>query len=109
MAKGADVETYENLQARIRERRRTWLVTGAAGFIGSHLAEKLLKLGQDVVALDNFSTGTRANLEHLKHEVGQEAWDRFRSMEGYVRAQETCREACRRVDIVLHQAGLGSV
>jgi len=103
------VETYENLQARIRERRRTWLVTGAAGFIGSHLAEKLLKLGQDVVALDNFSTGTRANLEHLKHEVGQEAWSRFRFMEGDIRSQETCREACRGVDIVLHQAGLGSV
>jgi UDP-N-acetylglucosamine/UDP-N-acetylgalactosamine 4-epimerase len=109
MSKGADVETYENLLARIRERQRTWLVTGAAGFIGSHLAENLLKLGQNVVALDNFSTGSRANLEHVKTTVGDAAWARFRFIEGDIRALETCREACASVEVVLHQAALGSV
>ena len=56
------MKTYEEVQQRIRSQRRTWLVTGAAGFIGSNLAEKLLELGQDVVGLDNFSTGKRENL-----------------------------------------------
>ena len=49
--------TYEGVQARLRIRPRTWLVTGVAGFIGSSLLETLLKLGQRVVGLDNFSLG----------------------------------------------------
>jgi len=86
------------VQQRIRSRRRTWLVTGAAGFIGSNLAEALLKLDQNVVGLDNFSTGKRENLQHG-----------MRLIEGDIRSLETCREACRGVDVVLHQAALGSV
>jgi UDP-N-acetylglucosamine 4-epimerase len=46
-----------HLFERIAANRKTWLVTGAAGFIGSHLAEALLKLDQTVIGLDNFSTG----------------------------------------------------
>ena len=48
--------------AQLRARPRRWLVTGSAGFIGSHLVEALLRLGQDVVSLDNFTTGYRQNL-----------------------------------------------
>ena len=92
------MKTYEEVQQRIRSRRRTWLVTGAAGFIGSNLAEALLKLDQNVVGLDNFSTGKRENLQ-----------DGMRLIEGDIRSLETCREACRGVDVVLHQAALGSV
>ena len=92
------MEAYEEVQQRIRSRRRTWLVTGAAGFIGSNLAEALLKLDQNVVGLDNFSTGKRENLQ-----------DGMRLIEGDIRSLETCREACRGVDVVLHQAALGSV
>jgi UDP-N-acetylglucosamine/UDP-N-acetylgalactosamine 4-epimerase len=92
------VETYADLQARIRSRRRTWLVTGAAGFIGSNLARKLLDLDQNVVGLDNLSTGKRANLQ-----------DGMRFIEGDIRSLDACREACRGVDLVLHQAALGSV
>ncbi|HEY3076051.1 MAG TPA: SDR family oxidoreductase [Burkholderiales bacterium] len=77
---------------------RTWLVTGAAGFIGSHLAEQLLELGQSVVGLDNFATGKRANLP---------AGIRF--IEGDIRSLDACRRACAGVDIVLHEAALGSV
>jgi UDP-N-acetylglucosamine 4-epimerase len=73
-------------------------VTGAAGFIGSNLAEKLLSLDQDVVGLDNFSTGKPENVQ-----------PGTRLIEGDIRSLETCREACRDVDIVLHQAALGSV
>jgi len=92
------VDTYANLLERIRSRRRTWLVTGAAGFIGSNLAEKLLDLGQDVVGLDNFSTGKRENLP---------AGIRF--IEGDIRSLEDCAKACAGADYVLHQAALGSV
>jgi len=73
-------------------------VTGAAGFIGSHLAENLLKLGQRVVGLDNFSTGKRDNLP---------AGIRF--IEGDIRSLDACQRACEGVDIVLHEAALGSV
>jgi UDP-N-acetylglucosamine/UDP-N-acetylgalactosamine 4-epimerase len=92
------VQTYEEVQQRIRSRRRTWLVTGAAGFIGSNLVERLLALGQEVVGLDNFSTGKRENLR-----------DGMRLIEGDIRSLESCRAACRGVEIVLHQAALGSV
>jgi UDP-N-acetylglucosamine 4-epimerase len=90
--------TYEEVQQRIRDKRRTWLVTGAAGFIGSNLAQKLLELGQDVVGLDNFSTGKRENLD-----------ERIRFIEGDIRSLDTCRQAVKGVDVVLHQAALGSV
>jgi UDP-N-acetylglucosamine 4-epimerase len=52
-----DVSMYEKVQERIRSRTRTWLVTGAAGFIGSHLLEALLKLDQRVIGLDIFPRG----------------------------------------------------
>jgi UDP-N-acetylglucosamine 4-epimerase len=92
------VNSYETAQQRIRSRGRTWLVTGAAGFIGSHLAEQLLKLGQTVVGLDNFSTGKRENLP---------AGIRF--IEGDIRSLDACRRACDGVNVVLHEAALGSV
>jgi UDP-N-acetylglucosamine 4-epimerase len=89
--------------------RRTWLVTGSAGFIGSHLVEHLLRNGQQVVSLDNFATGHRANLAEVAQAVGPEAWRRHRFIEATIVDPEACREACRGVDIVLHQAALGSV
>jgi UDP-N-acetylglucosamine/UDP-N-acetylgalactosamine 4-epimerase len=101
--------TYADALQRIRNRSRTWLVTGAAGFIGSNIAESLLKLDQAVVALDNFSTGKRANLTHIRTAVGEARWRRFRFIEGDIRSLATCREACRGVEAVLHQAALGSV
>jgi UDP-N-acetylglucosamine 4-epimerase len=52
--------------AALRDRKRTWLVTGSAGFIGSQLVEHLLRHGQQVVSLDNFATGHRANLEEVE-------------------------------------------
>ena len=90
-------------------RSRTWLVTGSAGFIGSHLVEHLLRRGQRVVSLDNFATGHRANLEEVERAVGREAWRQHRFIEASIVDPVACREACRGVDIVLHQAALGSV
>jgi UDP-N-acetylglucosamine 4-epimerase len=89
--------------------RRTWLVTGSAGFIGSHLVEHLLRRGQRVVSLDNFATGHRANLEEVERAVGPQAWRQHRFIEGSIVDPAACREACHGVDIVLHQAALGSV
>jgi UDP-N-acetylglucosamine 4-epimerase len=88
---------------------KTWLVTGSAGFIGSHLVEHLLRAGQNVVSLDNFATGHRANLREVEQAVGPEAWRRHRFIEASIVDAGACREACRHVDIVLHQAALGSV
>jgi len=88
---------------------RTWLVTGCAGFIGSNLLESLLKLGQRVVGLDNFATGHQHNLDMVEQEVGARAWSNFRFIRGDIRDLDTCHEACEGVDIVLHQAALGSV
>src|SRR5689334_22601234 len=101
-----------NLEAQypdIAAAKRTWLVTGVAGFIGSNLLEALLSLGQDVVGLDNFSTGFQHNLDQVEAAVGPEAWSRFRFIEGDIRDLDTCREACAGVEVVLHEAALGSV
>lgn len=97
------------LKQRIAARQCRWLVTGASGFIGSHLLKSLLELGQQVVGLDNFSTGRRENLEEVERLVGPEPWQRHRFIEGDIRDVNVCRDACRNVDIILHQAALGSV
>lgn len=89
--------------------RQRWLVTGAAGFIGSHLVADLLLKGQDVVGLDNFATGHRQNLDLVRDEVGAERWDRFTLIEGDIRDLATCISATQGADYVLHQAAIGSV
>lgn len=103
------MKTYEQVQESLASEQRRWLITGVAGFIGSNLLEKLLSLGQDVVGLDNFSTGNPANLELVKAAVGKDAWENFRFIEGDIRQPETCARACSDIDFVLHQAALGSV
>ncbi len=103
------METYEQTRQRISAHPRSWLVTGAAGFIGSHLVEHLLMLDQTVVGLDNFSTGKPENLELVRQAVGEARWSRFRFVQGDIRSLDACSAACASIDVVLHQAGLGSV
>ena len=86
-----------------------WLVTGSAGFIGSHLVETLLQLGHTVIGLDTFATGHRRNLDAVRSLVTPEQWLRHCFIEADIRDADACREACRSVDFVLHQAALGSV
>ena len=79
------------------------LVTGGAGFIGSHLVDALLNAGNQVVCLDNFATGRRENLASaLKNPA-------FTLIEGDIRDREACRNAAEGVKIVFHEAALGSV
>jgi UDP-N-acetylglucosamine/UDP-N-acetylgalactosamine 4-epimerase len=80
-----------------------FLVTGAAGFIGSNLVEAILTLGYQVRGLDNFSTGKKENVEELIHHPNYEF------MEGDILDLHTCMNACEGVDFVLHQAAWGSV
>lgn len=100
---------FKLLQDELRNRPATWLVTGAAGFIGSHLVENLLLLGQKVRGLDNFSTGYQANLDQVRQIVGEDFWRNFSFLEGDIRDTTACRESVNGVDYVLHQAALGSV
>lgn len=100
---------YEHLQAQLRQQPHTWLVTGVAGFIGSHLLETLLKLDQTVVGLDNFATGHQRNLSEVQTLVTPTQWTRFTFMEGNIRDLAICQKACHGVHHVLHQAALGSV
>jgi UDP-N-acetylglucosamine 4-epimerase len=71
---------------------KRWLVTGAAGFIGSHLVETLLAGGQSVTGFDNLSTGYRRNLDDVRAVVGEAAWSRFE----FIEADLTDAAACVR-------------
>lgn len=82
---------------------RKILVTGGAGFIGSNLCEELLEASNEVVCLDNFSTGKIENIRHLFDHKN------FRLIVGDIRNIDDCRRAMEGVDYVLHEAALGSV
>ncbi len=103
------MSTFQEKCTLLRQTPCTWLITGAAGFIGSNLLETLLSLDQNVTGLDNFSTGFRHNLDEVRTNVTQEQWSRFRFIEGDIRDMQTCVDACRNADYVLHEAALGSV
>ena len=120
---------YESVKIKMRRQPKTWLVTGCAGFIGSHLIETLLNLNQKVVGLDNFATGHRKNLNNVRKSVGEKAWRRFYFIKGDISKVKDCYKAFgvrrsslrsrfensinhrkkAKIDIVLHQAALGSV
>lgn len=101
------MDRYEAALAKLRQNPRTWLVTGVAGFIGSHLLECLLGLGQAVVGLDNFSTGHPKNLDEAMERGGIDA--RFRLIYGDTRDLSVCQGASKGVDVVLHHAAFASV
>jgi len=103
------MSAIQALESRLAKSQHRWVVTGAAGFIGSHLVESLLKHGQSVVGLDNFATGSRANLEDVRSRVGAERWSRFEFREADICNADACSEVARGADYVLHQAALGSV
>lgn len=100
---------FEETKAELMASPKSWVVTGAAGFIGSNLLEMLLRLNQRVVGLDNLSTGHSRNLAQVQSAVGPKHWKNFTWMEGDIRDAAACREAVKNANYVLHQAALGSV
>ena len=100
---------FQEVQQYLAQNSHHWLVTGAAGFIGSNLVEALLRLNQRVTGLDNFATGHRHNLDQVRAAVGSAAWQRFALIESDIRRQADCERACAGIEYVLHQAALSSV
>jgi UDP-N-acetylglucosamine 4-epimerase len=98
----------DKVEAALGARSLRWLVTGAAGFIGSNLVESLLRHGQQVVGLDNFSTGFQRNLDDAMAAVPG-ASERFTMVTGDIRDRAMCEKIVEGVDVILHQAALGSV
>ena len=101
--------TYQELQERLRASPQRWIVTGAAGFIGSHLVEALLRTGQKVIGIDNFITGHRHNLDDVRNSIPDAQWRDFRFVETDIRDAAGIRDLFEGVSRVLHQAALGSV
>src|SRR5690606_41274351 len=99
---------YDHVQQELRAAPRRWLVTGAAGFIGSNLVEHLLRLGQAVVALDNLATGHRRNLDEAAAEAAAEAGEgaagRLAFLAADVRRLDARRRAAPGADAALPHA-----
>lgn len=100
---------YNDIIEKISSAKNTWLVTGVAGFIGSHLLEFLISHNQNVIGVDNFFTGKRENLEKVRRLFPEEFDFRFSFVEGDIRDKNLCSKLCSRVDYVLHHAAISSV
>lgn len=105
----SEISKYSLVQQKLILAPKKWLITGVAGFIGSNILEKLLKLNQKVVGLDNFSTGFKHNLDEVQSLVSDEQWKNFTFIHGDICDISTCELAVQDVNYVLHQAALGSV
>ncbi len=103
------ISSYTDLQNHLLSKQYTWLITGVAGFIGSHLLEELLKLNQNVVGIDNFSTGNEQNMVQVLDSVNEEQRKRFSFHRGDIGSKKDCTPLFEHIDFVLHQAALGSV
>ena len=103
------MNAFSRLLEQFKTDQKTWLVTGNAGFIGSNLTEFLLAHKQKVVGLDNFSTGHQHNIDDVLVSVGTQAAKNFTFHQGDIADLASCQTACQGIDIVLHQAALGSV
>ena len=88
---------------------RAWLITGVAGFIGSNLLLELLQNNCKVVGIDSFITGKEENLEYVKSLVSKSQWNNFTFFNDDLRDHNICQKVTKGIDIILHQAALGSV
>ena len=104
---------YKELQDYLIDNQNKWLITGVGGFIGSNLLEKLLTLNQKVIGLDNFITGNKNNIDQAVQDasnlVDKDISNNFEFIHGNIEDLSTCKEACKKINYVLHQAALGSV
>jgi UDP-N-acetylglucosamine 4-epimerase len=104
-----EASAYEKVRKNLQKKPKKWLVTGVAGFIGSHIADELLSLNQEVIGLDNFMTGSKANIAAIKKSLGKKSKGSFHFIQADIRDAKACAKAVKDVDIILHQAALGSV
>lgn len=108
---------YLEAEKILKVKRNTWLITGAAGFIGSNLLEKLLVLNQNVICVDNYSTGSPKNIEKAIEEAARRRdvttsdikKNNLNLFENDINKLDVCESVCKSVDFVLHQAAIGSV
>lgn len=103
------MSAYTEAQSALRREPRSWLVTGAAGFIGSHVVEQLLRLGQRVRVMDNLFTGHLRNLDAVRSLLGAEAAERLQYVQADIREPAQCQAAVQGVQQIIHLAALGSV
>ena len=103
-------DKFELIKKQLEAKKFKWLVTGAAGFIGSHLTKFLLDNNQKVIALDNFSTGLRSNIDFLEKHFSELNNDsKFTFHNADIRDYDLCFKLTNNIDYVLHQAAIGSV
>ena len=102
-------KNIDEVKKIIGKKKRNWLITGVAGFIGSNILETLLLHNQTVVGIDNLSTGFLKNIESVKKIVGSKKWKNFRLILGDISSLKICNKAMKNIDIVLHQAARGSI
>jgi UDP-N-acetylglucosamine 4-epimerase len=100
---------YADLGEKISTKTQRWLVTGASGFIGSHLTEFLLNHNQFVTGLDNFSTSSASDFQKFKQNLSPDAQKRFSFYEADIRDLKKMISIAHEHDYVIHQAALGSV
>jgi UDP-N-acetylglucosamine 4-epimerase len=106
---GGLMTRYQKLQNELRSNMRVWVVTGAAGFIGSHLVETLLRLNQRVIGVDNFRTGKPSNLEEVLHSLPRQQAKRFVFEEIDITMRGALKGIFSSAHYILHQAALSSV
>ena len=82
----------------LKSKKKTWLITGVAGFIGSNIASFLIKNNQRVIGVDNFITGSKKNLK----EFSRNELKNFKFYEGDITNENFCDKVCKNVEIVLH-------
>jgi UDP-N-acetylglucosamine/UDP-N-acetylgalactosamine 4-epimerase len=103
------IAQVHNIDQVLKSQPLNWLVTGAAGFIGSNICLKLIETGQSVLGIDNFITGHQKNIDFLTQLAKEYPDASFGFMEGDIRRSEFCEKITIGRDKVLHQAALGSV
>jgi UDP-N-acetylglucosamine/UDP-N-acetylgalactosamine 4-epimerase len=103
------MSAFTEAKLQLRSHPASWLVTGGAGFIGSHVVEELLMLGQRVRVLDNLSTGYSGNLEAVKQSVGESATERLEVLHGDVRDKAVCEQVVKGMQRIVHLAAMASV
>ena len=103
-----DKNVYTDLKNHLLSEKYSWLITGVAGFIGSHIAEELIKLNQNVYGVDNFLTGKKANIDLLLslNNSNKDSSFIFKNLD--ISFYESLA-SLPNTDFVIHQAALGSV